>query len=581
MCGIIGTISLDNSIYKIKSSLEKLEYRGYDSSGIGYKENNELKIIKKTGKLKNLFQNLNNVNSNLIIAHTRWATHGEANEINAHPHISNNHKYLVVHNGIIENYLDIKNKYLSNYNFISDTDTEILPNLVDYYFNQGFTILESLNKIQKILKGNNAFLLLSKDEDNIYFLKNNAPLIISVKDNNNFISSDINATLEYTNKVIYLPELSYGYLNLKEIKIYDLNHNLYDYKIEIVNLKSDDVKKNNFKYYMLKEIYDIPKSLKDTINYYKNNKIKIPKDYFNDITNIKILGCGTSYHSGLIGKKLIEEYLNINTEVEISSEFNYNKNIYHKNTLYILISQSGETIDTILSSKLIKNNNLKSISITNVNNSTLTHYTDYSLYLKCGPEIAVASTKAYNTQILMFYILISYLLNDNNLLKDLNNIINKLDISSYDNQIKEKAKKYKKFNQIFFIGRNYDYIQSLESALKLKEISYIHSEAYPSGELKHGTLALINKKSLVICINTNDKLKEKTLLSLKEIEARKAKTLLISKDDNSFIQLPNIDYKLLPIISIIPSQLFSYYISIYKNLNPDKPRNLAKSVTVE
>ena len=234
-----------------------------------------------------------------------------------------------------------------------------------------------------------------------------------------------------------------------------------------------------------------------------------------------------------------------------------------------------------MSSKLIKNNNLKSISITNVNNSTLTHYTDYSLYLKCGPEIAVASTKAYNTQILMFYILISYLLNDNNLLKDLNNIINKLDISSYDNQIKEKAKKYKKFNQIFFIGRNYDYIQSLESALKLKEISYIHSEAYPSGELKHGTLALINKKSLVICINTNDKLKEKTLLSLKEIEARKAKTLLISKDDNSFIQLPNIDYKLLPIISIIPSQLFSYYISIYKNLNPDKPRNLAKSVTVE
>lgn len=589
MCGITGYIGKNNNGIKVViDGLESLEYRGYDSAGIAYIKDNKLNIIKEKGKIVNLKSNINfDILSNLAIGHTRWATHGEPSKTNSHPHTSG--KFTIVHNGIIENYLELKEELLkNNYTFKSETDTEIACAYIDYIYSTEKDILKTLNKVTKIFRGSYALGIICLDDlNNLYALRKTSPLIIAKGDNENYIASDVPAILKYTNKYLLLDDNEIAKINENEIII-------YNDKLKVVNKDTLEFEgsyessiKGGYEHFMLKEIHEEPTVIKNTIDNYLDIDFKnLPN--LSKYNKIHIVACGSAYHAGLVGKYLIEKYANIPVYVEIASEYRYMKNFYDKKTLIIFISQSGETADTLACIRKVKEDNIDTLSIVNVVGSSVARESKYVIYTKAGCEIAVATTKAYLTQVAVLSLLTIYL--SNNLTDELKEEINKLpnlleDIINID--YKNIAKEIYKNKDVFFIGRGIDYSLCMEGALKLKEISYINAVAYQAGELKHGTISLIEKNTPVIAVSTDEYLMEKTISNIKEVKSRGAKVIfLTNKDiDSDFydfkIQIPKLNEILQSILTIVPLQLLAYEVAKLNNCDIDKPRNLAKSVTVE
>lgn len=617
MCGIVGYIGKQKASPILINGLIRLEYRGYDSAGISTIESDGLSIMKNKGRVKNLYDldGIDKLEGTIGIAHTRWATHGKPSKENAHPHQDNSKTFSVVHNGIVENYNDLR-KFLTDngYNFLSETDTEIIPNLIDYYYKkqnnnklENTDIQEFLTAVKNAcsdLKGSFALEIICKDfPDNMIVVRKDSPLVIGKGDGENYISSDIPAILSFTRNFYLLNDYEFALLSRDDIKFYDKNLNPIDKKTKTIEWDATSSEKNGFDDFMLKEIYEQPTSIRETIGskFSENSKcefeeLNFSKEYLSSINKIYIIACGTAMHAGLVAKNAMEKLCKINTEVDIASEFRYREPLIDSTTLCIFISQSGETADTIAALKLSKEKGAKTIAISNVIGSSITREADYSLYTHAGPEIAVASTKAYTSQVILLVILAIYFaeileievktLHD--LKKEVLELPKKVEKTlSVSESIKKIAKTIFQEKDIFFLGRGIDETVAREGCLKLKEISYIHSESYPAGELKHGPIALIENGITVIGILTDSNLVEKSISNLQEVITRGAKTLVITnqklnKDLFDFvIEIPETNSFVSPILSIIPLQLLSYYISKEKGLDVDKPRNLAKSVTVE
>ncbi len=597
MCGIIGlTGKKDFEIETILTNgLKKLDYRGYDSAGLSYILEDGIATIKAKGKLNNLIKKISTSKSKTGIAHTRWATHGKPCTSNAHPHNSNNNMFSVVHNGIIENMAELKHtltKY--GFRFKSETDSEVIPNLIQHYYSGNFlaAVLKSISK----LKGSFAIAVISSYSPNkIITAKKDSPLIVCKNKDGLYLASDIPALLNFSSKLYVLENNEVAILNRDKNKINFLNFEGEKIKKQAtsVSQRPEMTEMGNFNSFMEKEINEIPETLKNTLNYYKNKfnwKVLIEK--LKNASNIFYIGCGTAYNAGLVGAGLSEDLCKIKSYNYIASEFRYSNTIIPKNSVCIFISQSGETADTLKALEKAKSLGAFTIAITNVETSSITRIADAVMLTKAGIETAVASTKAYNNQLLVLMLITLKICEENNLpcsynLKDLENLseVSKNCIN-LNSQIKQIANERHTSSNVFFIGRGLDSYTSFEASLKLKEICYLSSEGYPAGELKHGTLSLIDKNSLVIAIITNPSLKEKTLNALHEVRARGAKTLVISSlDINSetdyYLKLPNTSKHIMPLLSVIPCQLLALEFCLSLNLNPDKPRNLAKSVTVE
>lgn len=613
MCGIVGYIGKQKASPILINGLIRLEYRGYDSAGISTIESDGLSIMKNKGRVKNLYdlEGIDKLEGTIGIAHTRWATHGKPSKENAHPHQDNSKTFSVVHNGIVENYNDLR-KFLTDngYNFLSETDTEIIPNLIDFYYkkdDKNTNINKFLTAVKNAcsdLKGSFALEIICKDfPDNMIVVRKDSPLVIGKGDGENYISSDIPAILSFTRNFYLLNDYEFALLSRDDIKFYDKNLNPIDKKTKTIEWDATSSEKNGFDDFMLKEIYEQPTSIRETIGskFSENSKcefeeLNFSKEYLSSINKIYIVACGTAMHAGLVAKNAIEKLCKINTEVDIASEFRYREPLIDSKTLCIFISQSGETADTIAALKLSKEKGAKTIAISNVIGSSITREADYSLYTHAGPEIAVASTKAYTSQVILLVILAIYFAEileiEGKTLTDLKKEILELpkkveETLLVSESIKKIAKTIFQEKDIFFLGRGIDETVAREGCLKLKEISYIHSESYPAGELKHGPIALIENGITVIGILTDSNLVEKSISNLQEVITRGAKTLVITnqklnKDLFDFvIEIPETNSFVSPILSIIPLQLLSYYISKEKGLDVDKPRNLAKSVTVE
>lgn len=644
MCGIVGYVGNENAVPILIDGLLSLEYRGYDSAGIAVINNidkikNQLEVIKSKGKVENLQEKLKNkkIYSNIGIAHTRWATHGEPSDINAHPHTDNSNTFAVVHNGIIENYDELKNKLIKNgYKFKSETDTEIIPNLLSYYFNEEIkknnnskieqkeSYLNAISKTAKTLKGSFAIEIISVlFPDEIIIVKKDSPLVLGYKKDEKFIASDVPAIIKYTNEFYFMNDYEIAEITKNKINFYDFNLKQISKKIKKVDMDQNASSKNGYQDFMIKEIHEEPKAIERTIKNIiikekdkKNNKnlYKIKLDLKNidflKFNKIYIVACGTAMHAGLATKNVFEKFSKIQTEVDMASEFRYRDPLINKKTLCIFISQSGETADTIAALKLAKEKKCTTIAIVNVMESSITRMADYVLYTKAGPENAVASTKAYTCQVTLLEILAMYIY-ENVREKHIKNKseIEKLEKEEIDvldsitklpklveetlkceEKVKALSHKYYNNKDMYFIGRGIDYAVAREGSLKLKEISYIHSEAQAAGELKHGPIALIENKTPVIGIATNEKTNMKTFSNIEEVITRGAETILITNTEekipdviekNDVIRIPKITPTISSIISIIPMQLFAYYIAKEKKLDVDKPRNLAKSVTVE
>ena len=614
MCGIIGYIGTKKASPILISGLLKLEYRGYDSAGISTVEKNGLSIMKDKGRVKNLYnlEGIEDLQGCIGIAHTRWATHGKPNKENSHPHLDNSKSFSVVHNGIIENYNDLKT-FLTNkgYNFYSQTDTEVIPNLIHYYFSQDNNendktkVLKAVINACNDLKGSYALEIISTYmPQNMIVVRKDSPLVIGKGQNENYISSDIPAILSYTKDFYLLNDNEFAVLSNSNIDFYDTSLNKINKEIENIDWNANSAEKNGFEDYMLKEIYEQPNSIRETIgSRLQENKpcnfedLNFSKEFLSSINKIYIVACGTAMHAGLTAKIAIEQLCNIPVTVDIASEFRYRNPIIDKNTLCIFISQSGETADTIAALKLSKSKGATTLAISNVIGSSITREADYTIYTHAGPEIAVASTKAYTSQVILLDILAIYFAEilqstSNEVISSIKQSIIELphkveETLKCSEEIKKFAKQIYNEKDTFFLGRGIDYNTALEGSLKLKEISYIHSEAYAAGELKHGPIALIENNISVISIITDKNLVEKTISNIQEVITRGAKTLVITNQNlpsnniNYIITIPNTCVYLSPIIAIIPLQLLSYYISKEKGLDVDKPRNLAKSVTVE
>lgn len=613
MCGIVGYIGKQKASPILINGLIRLEYRGYDSAGISTIESNGLSIMKNKGRVKNLYdlEGIDKLEGTIGIAHTRWATHGKPSKENAHPHQDNSKTFSVVHNGIVENYNDLRNFLTDNgYNFLSETDTEIIPNLIDFYYkkdNKNTNINKFLTAVKNAcsdLKGSFALEIICKDfPDNMIVVRKDSPLVIGKGDGENYISSDIPAILSFTRNFYLLNDYEFALLSRDDIKFYDKNLNPIDKKTKTIEWDATSSEKNGFDDFMLKEIYEQPTSIRETIGskFSENSKcefeeLNFSKEYLSSINKIYIVACGTAMHAGLVAKNAMEKLCKISTEVDIASEFRYREPLIDSKTLCIFISQSGETADTIAALKLSKQKGAKTIAISNVIGSSITRESDYSLYTHAGPEIAVASTKAYTSQVILLVILAIYFAEIlgieekalTNLKKEILELPKKIEETlSVSESVKNIAKTIFQEKDIFFLGRGIDEAVAREGCLKLKEISYIHSESYPAGELKHGPIALIENGITVIGILTDSNLVEKSISNLQEVITRGAKTLVITnqklnKDLFDFvIEIPETNSFVSPILSIIPLQLLSYYISKEKGLDVDKPRNLAKSVTVE
>ena len=603
MCGIIGYIGRKTNIEKILvDSLKTLEYRGYDSAGIAF-ITDKVNIIKSKGKISSLEEKIDITKEGTLgIAHTRWATHGEANDINSHPHQVGD--VTIVHNGIIENYMELK-KLLQNegYDFKSETDTEVAAALLDYLKSKKlWTNLEVIKEFTNYVKGSYALGIIFNDElDILYATRRDSPLIVGIGKEENLIASDVSAILKFTKKYILLDNCEIVKLTKEKIEIY--NQELESVRKEQLEVywNVEQAEKNGYEHFMLKEIHEEADVLRDTINEYVENidsfLTKMPN--FSKYNKIHIVACGSAMHAGLIGKYLFENYPEIETTVEIASEYRYKKVFYDRNTLVILISQSGETADTIASLRKAKEDQIDTLAIVNVVSSTIAREADQVLYIRAGVEIAVATTKAYLLQVAMLMLINLKMMVEKSKINDegLKNILKNLKESpkyvekvlADEEKYFEIAKRIYKDEDIFFIGRGIDYAMSMEGSLKLKEISYIHSEAYQAGELKHGTISLVEDKTKVIALMTDEELALKSISNIKEVKARGAEVILITKHelDNDYefademVVLPKVNNYLMPILAIIPLQLIAYQTAKLRNCDIDKPRNLAKSVTVE
>ena len=613
MCGIIGYIGHKKASPILLNGLLRLEYRGYDSAGISTVEKNGLSIMKDKGRVKNLYNldGIDDLTGTIGIAHTRWATHGKPSKENAHPHLDNSDSFAVVHNGIIENYNELK-KFLADndYTFRSQTDSELIPNLIHYYYskdeqNDNQKVLRAVQKTCMDLKGSFALQVISKFmPDNMIVIRKDSPLVIGKGDGENYVSSDIPTILSYTKDFYLLNDYEFAVLSRDNVEFYDINLNKIVKPIKSIDWDINSADKNGYEDYMLKEIFEQPNAVRETIgsrlpeNEHCNfEDLKFTKEFLLTINKMYIVACGTAMHAGLSGKSAIEKLCNIPVTVDIASEFRYRNPIIDKNTLCIYISQSGETADTIAALKLAKSKGATTLAISNVIGSSITREADYCIYTHAGPEIAVASTKAYTSQVVLLDILAVYfaeilgttpILQLQNIKKEILALPAKIDEAlKCSDRIKTFANKIYQEKDIFFLGRGADYNTALEGSLKLKEISYIHSEAYAAGELKHGPIALIENGITVIGIMTDKLLVEKSISNLQEVITRGAKTLVVTNRNlpaNNFetiITVPDTDTLLSPILAIVPLQLLSYYISKAKGLDVDKPRNLAKSVTVE
>lgn len=588
MCGIASYAGDKNVIKTIMTGLKSLEYRGYDSSGIAYMKNGKINIIKKEGPIKNLDKILDyDDEANIGISHTRWATHGGATDINAHPHRQG--KITLVHNGIIENYNELREGLIEKgYVFNTETDTEVAAGIIDDLYNEEGDMLKALNKATYVLKGSYAFNIINDDyPDTIFGIRKDSPLIVGTSNEGNILASDIPAIIHVTNKYIILNNYDIVVLTKDNIKYYDRDLNEIYKDIKIFNGDSEEISKNGYDHYMLKEINEEGEVVKRILSLYtKDNKVG---NIFNikKYKSIDIVACGSAAFAGYIGKYYIEKYANIRTNVHYASEYRYQKNFFDKDTLVILISQSGETADTLAAMKLANEHDIDTLSIVNRRDSSIARESKYVIYTPAGIEIAVATTKAYLAQVI---ILILLAIKNSSMeeegireLKLLPNIITKY-INDFN--YKEIAKLVSDKKNIFYLGRGIDYYLALEGSLKLKEISYIHSEAFPAGELKHGSISLIDENFGVIAIVLDKSISDKTISNLKEVSSRGAEVIAITnidKDDFSThkILLDNHSEFLTPLTAIIPMQLLAYNTALIKGYDIDKPRNLAKSVTVE
>lgn len=595
MCGIAGYIGT-NVEKTLIENLKMLEYRGYDSAGVATLNNNLIKVVKSSGKIINLEKKLvYNDNFSCGIAHTRWATHGKPNTLNAHPHTSNNNTWAIVHNGIIENYNQIKiNLENIGYKFKSQTDTEVICNLLQ--FNEEKNSIKTLIKSTKQLKGSFALVCLNKNCKNTLFLaKNKSPLFVAKNNDSVFVSSDIVCFKNKVDEFYELNDNEFCEATPNKLLFYNINGKIIKKNTNKLSNFDNSYAKNNFNHFMIKEIFETPVILKNLIiNYKKNTYFNFfNKKNISKFNNIILIGCGSAYHAAQMGAKFLQENARLKASAFIASEYRYSNPIINKQTLCILVSQSGETADTLAVCDLAIKNKATVIALTNVLYSSLARKCKYVLPVCAGTEIAVASTKAYTAQICVLYMLSMHLKNEfldknNNYFEDVSFVANNLNLSFDD--FFDLAKNLKNAKNVFFIGRNFDYITAQEASLKLKEITYIFSSEHPSGELKHGFLALIDKNSYLFAIATQKNLLDKTLNGAFEAQARGAKVILATQFDlpqeisNKFykiIKLQTFKEELMPISSIIPFQQFAYFTSINKGLNPDQPRNLAKSVTVE
>ena len=590
MCGIVGYIGKKNVKDVLLTGLKALEYRGYDSAGIALRNDDEIQIIKSTGRIKKLEEKINQtklIKATSGIAHTRWATHGEANITNAHPHQVG--KITLVHNGIIENMDELKTKLLNKgYEFKTETDTEVIAALIDSYLDND--IIDALYKAVDDIVGSYALGIISEDDkEHLYALRKDSPLLLGISQEENFFASDLTALTDYTNKFIFLEEGEIAKLSQNKIELIGANHTQIAPEIKEINIEESEKDKQGYEHFMLKEIMEEPVVLEKTIKPYLNNLDLLPD--LSTYKQIHIVACGSAMYAGLIGKYLIEKYAGIPCTAEVASEYRYKNNIYDRKTLVILVSQSGETADTIAAMREAKKQGITTMAIVNVKTSTIAREVDIPLFIEAGPEIAVATTKAYLLQVALFS-LIAFKLAKNNL-ENPDKILKSFEkIPRIVKEILDKRENYKEIaNQIyqnenaFFIGRQMDFAICEEGSLKLKEVSYIHCEAKEAGELKHGTISLINKGMPVFGIITDENLRDKTLANIKEVESRGAKTFIITTDklktSDKDITVSNTS-AFTVVLEIVPIlQLIAYETAKLRGCDIDKPKNLAKSVTVE
>ncbi|MDO5516666.1 MAG: glutamine--fructose-6-phosphate transaminase (isomerizing) [Clostridium sp.] len=608
MCGIVGYLGSGSAVPFLINGLSKLEYRGYDSAGIAVINNKTIEVRKFKGRLSNLIKDLEEtpIKGRVGIGHTRWATHGEPSDVNSHPHLNNKGTIAVVHNGIIENYLPLKNWLKGEgYTFKSETDTEVIPNLIDYYYNGD--LFEAVKKAVKKLQGSYAIAVVCRNEPGkLIGVKKDSPLIVGIGRKEYFIASDIPAVLNYTRDIYLLDDREIVVIDEEGINIFKEDGERVEKDVYHVTWDNDAAEKNGFEHFMLKEIFEQPRAVRDTMagrismgHDIVLDDLKLSKEDLENIDRIYIVGCGTAYHAGLIGKSLLENLAKIPVEVDIASEFRYRNPIITENTLVIVLSQSGETADTLAVLRNSKILGAKVAALTNVVGSSVSREADFVLYTLAGPEISVASTKAYTTQVIGMYMIALKFADLLGRIKkermdkfkeELLNLPEKLEsILENKDKIKETARRLYKEKDVFYLGRGLDYSLALEGALKLKEVSYIHADAYAGGELKHGPIALIENGTKVIAVVTQESLKEKMVSNIIEIKSRGAEIIGVCYDDASdlkdvfdeMICIPRTSDILSPILGIAVLQLIAYYAALEKGCDIDKPRNLAKSVTVE
>ena len=610
MCGIVGYIGNQKATPILLNGLSALEYRGYDSAGIAVLEKNNICILKDKGRVKNLYNidGINELSANIGIAHTRWATHGEPSENNAHPHISDDYNVVGVHNGIIENYQELKDKLVKNgYEFYSSTDTEVAIKLIDYYYKKyEHTPVDAINHAMVRIRGSYAFAIMFKEYPNeIYVARKDSPMILGVSDGNCYVGSDVPAILNYTRNVYYIGNMEIGRLADGNITFYNLAGDEIEKELVEIKWDAEAAEKGGYEHFMMKEIHEQPKAIADTLNsVLKDGKLDLSAVELSDeeikkISQIYIVACGSAYHVGVVAQYVMEDLAKIPVRVELASEFRYRKPLLDPDGLVIVISQSGETADSLAALRLAKDKGLRTLGIVNVVGSSIAREADNVFYTLAGPEISVATTKAYSTQLIAAYCLAiqfarvrGEITDDvySTYLEELKTIPDKIEKILEDKErIQWFAAKVANSKDIFFIGRGIDYAVSLEGSLKLKEISYIHSEAYAAGELKHGTISLIEDNILVIGVLTQSELYEKTISNMVECKSRGAYLMGLTtygkyevEDTVEFtVYIPKIDEHFAASLAVVPLQLLGYYVSVAKGLDVDKPRNLAKSVTVE
>ena len=612
MCGIVGFTGYRQAAPVLLDGLAKLEYRGYDSAGIAVRDGEkDVEIVKAKGRLRVLAEKTNDgtaMHGTCGIGHTRWATHGEPSELNAHPHCSDDRNVVGVHNGIIENYQELREKLQhKGYNFYSDTDTEVAIKLIDYYYKKyEHTPVDAINHAMVRIRGSYALAIMFRDyPEEIYAARKDSPMIIGVADGESFVASDVPAILKYTRNVYYIGNMEMCRLQKGNVTFYNLDGDEIEKDLVEIQWDAEAAEKAGFEHFMMKEIHEQPKAVRDTVNsVVRDGKIDlggvgITEEEIQKLQQIYIVACGSAYHVGVAAQYVIEELAQIPVRVELASEFRYRRMLFAPNSLVIIVSQSGETADSLAALREAKAHGVKTLAIVNVVGSTIAREADHVFYTLAGPEIAVATTKAYSTQLIASYILsiefarVRGMIDEDRaaeLIAELQTIPDKIEKLLEDKErIQWFAAKQMNAQNMFFIGRGIDYAVSLEGSLKMKEISYIHSEAYAAGELKHGTISLIEPGTLVIGVLTQQDLYEKTVSNMVECKSRGAYLMALTTYGNYSIEdcaefviyIPKTDPLFAASLAVIPLQLMGYYVSVAKGLDVDKPRNLAKSVTVE